>query len=175
MQTAINLAFGDGEYVFKLPIKRIVEIEAKAGPIDGVRHRLMHGGFGVQDVVEIIRQGLIGGGKGMVSGVETAVSALKANSLIDAYVDGQPLAEIAITARAIIMALYVGYEPALDAQKKARRESRAGKDRLGRRPLQLRPARTDARGRGADHHARICGPDVPSPAIGINRGSAAIH
>jgi len=119
MQTEISLAFADGEYLFRLPIKRIVEIEAKAGPIDAVRHRLLHGGFGIQDVVEVIRQGLIGGGKGMVSGVPVEVSALKANSLIDGYVDGRPLAETAITARAIIMALYVGYEPAIEAQKKS--------------------------------------------------------
>lgn len=124
MQTAINLAFADGEYVFRLPIKRIVEIEAKAGPIDGVRHRLLHGGFGIQDVVEVIRQGLIGGGKGMVSGVDVNVTDLKANALIDGYVDGKPLAEIAITARAIIMALYVGYAPAADdAQKKPSTEA----------------------------------------------------
>lgn len=120
MRTEIDLAFGDGTYLFRLPIKRIVEIEAKTGPIDGVRHRLLNGGFGIQDVVEVIRQGLIGGGKGMVSGVDVNVTDLKANALIDGYVDGRPLAEIAITARAIIMALYVGYAPAADdAQKKS--------------------------------------------------------
>lgn len=119
MQTSITLAFADGEYLFRLPIKRIVEIEAKAGYIDGVKHRLMHGGFGVQDVVETIRQGLIGGGKGFVSGVEVTVGDLKANSLIDNYVDDKPLAENHITARAIIAALYVGYSPAVDTQKKS--------------------------------------------------------
>lgn len=118
MQTSITLAFADGEYLFRLPIKRIVEIEVKAGFIDGVKHRLINGGFGIQDVVEVIRQGLIGGGKGMVSGVEVPVSDLRANSLIDNYVDDKPLAENHITARAIIAALYVGYAPAAAAQKK---------------------------------------------------------
>ena len=34
MQTSIILPFGDGEYRFCLPIKHIVEIEAKAGLIE---------------------------------------------------------------------------------------------------------------------------------------------
>lgn len=119
MQTEIALPFADGEYLFRLPIKRIVEIEAKAGPIDLVKHRLMHGGWGIHDVVETIRQGLIGGGKGEVSGVKVEVSALRANSLIENYVDGHALAEHHLTAKAIIAALYVGYAPAQEAKKKA--------------------------------------------------------
>lgn len=120
MQTSIPLAFGDGEYVFALPIKQIVALEAKAGPIDAVKHRLLFGGFGILDVVEVIRHGLIGGGKGMVNGIEAAVSELKANSLVDTYIDGKPLAEIDIIAKAIVTALYVGYTPeGEDTQKKS--------------------------------------------------------
>lgn len=111
MQTSVPLAFGDGEYVFALPIKQIVALEAKAGLIDSVRHRLLNGGFGIQDVTETIRHGLIGGGKGMVNGIETTVGELKANLLVETYIDGKPLAEIALVARAIIMSLYVGYTP----------------------------------------------------------------
>lgn len=126
MQTSIPLAFGDGEYVFALPIKQIVALEAKAGPIDMVRHRLINGGFGILDVVETIRHGLIGGGRGTVNGVESTVGELKANALVDAYIDGKPLGNVAITAQAAIMALYVGYEEP-DAQKKSvkPRKSRA--------------------------------------------------
>lgn len=119
MQTSIPLAFGDGEYTFALPIKQIVLLEAKAGPIDGVRHRLINGGFGIQDVSETIRHGLIGGGMGIVNGVEAKVSELRANILVENYIDGRPLAEVAITAKAIVMALYVGYAPAAEAQKKS--------------------------------------------------------
>lgn len=111
MQTEIALPFADGEYLFKLPIKRIVEIEAKSGPIDLVKHRLMAGGWSIHDVVETIRQALIGGGKGWVNGVAVEVTALRANSLIDNYVDGQAIAEHHLTAKAIIAALYVGYTP----------------------------------------------------------------
>ena len=119
MQTEIDLPFADGHYCFKLPIRRIVEIEEKAGPIDLVKHRLMHGGWGIHDVVETIRQGLIGGGKGEVNGQPIEVTALRANSLIENYVDGHAIAEHHITAKAIIAALYVGYAPAQEAKKKA--------------------------------------------------------
>lgn len=121
MQTSITLAFGDGEYLFALPIKQIVALEGKAGLIDEVRHRVLNGGFGILDVTETIRHGLIGGGKGMVNGTEFSVTELKANSLIDTYIDGKPLAEIALTARAIIAALYVGYTPDGEPKKKAQR------------------------------------------------------
>lgn len=118
MQTEIALPFADGEYLFRLPIKRIVEIEAKAGPIDLVKHRLMNGGWSIHDVVETIRQGLIGAGKGEVNGATIEVTALRANSLIENYVDGHAIAEHHLTARAIIAALYVGYTPAQEDKKK---------------------------------------------------------
>lgn len=126
MQTSIPLAFGDGEYVFALPIKQIVALESKAGPIDLIRHRLLDGGFGILDITETIRHGLIGGGKGSVNGIESKVSELKANALIEAYIDGKPLADVVMTAKAIIMALYLGYE-APGAQKKSpkRRQTRS--------------------------------------------------
>lgn len=126
MQTSIDLAFGDGSYIFALPIKQIIAMEAKAGPIDAVKYRLMNGGWSIQDITETIRHGLIGGGKGMVSGVESEVSALKANLLVDTYIDGRPLAEIAIIAQSIIAALYVGYEP---AQDEAQKKTEQGKNR----------------------------------------------
>lgn len=127
MQTSIPLAFGDGEYTFALPIKQIVALEAKAGPIDAVKHRLLFGGFGILDVVETLRHGLIGGGKGMVNDIEIKVSELKANHLIDTYVDGKPLAEIDIIAKAVITALYVGYAPedAAPQKKSVKRKSRS--------------------------------------------------
>lgn len=117
MQTEISLPFADGEYLFRLSIKRICEIEEKAGPIDLVKHRLIHGGWGIHDVVETIRQGLIGGGKGEVDGRAVEVGALRANSLIENYIDGHALAEHHITAKAIIAALFVGYTPAQDKKK----------------------------------------------------------
>lgn len=131
MQTEIDLPFADGIYLFRLPIKRIVEIEAKAGPIDLVKHRLMQGGWSIHDVVETIRQGLIGGAKGEVNGVAVEVTALRANSLIENYVDGHALAEHHITAKAIIAALYVGYAPAQEAKKKAPVKPRNRKSSTG--------------------------------------------
>jgi hypothetical protein len=130
MQTSIILPFADGQYLFRLPIKRIVEIEAKAGPIDLVRHRLLGGGFSIHDIVETIRQGLIGGGKGEVNGAEVKVSDLKANSLIENYVEDRPLADSHIIARAIIGALYVGYTPE-DEQKKSPVKPASKRNRSG--------------------------------------------
>ncbi|WP_066770104.1 gene transfer agent family protein [Sphingobium sp. CCH11-B1] len=131
MQTEITLPFADGEYLFRLPIKRIVEIEAKTGPIDLVKHRLMQGGWSIHDVVETIRQGLIGGARGEVNGVSVEVTALRANSLIENYVDNHALAEHHITAKAIIAALYVGYAPAQEAKKKAPVKPRSRKASTG--------------------------------------------
>lgn len=132
MKTSMPLAFGDGEYIVALPIKQIVALEAKAGPIDGVRHRLIGGGWSINDITETIRHGLIGGGKGMVNGVEVSVSELKANHLIETYVEGCPLADVMIKAQAIIMTLYVGYAPAADeAQKKSPKERASRKQSTG--------------------------------------------
>src|SRR5690606_4877922 len=102
-----------------------------AGPIDAVKHRLMYGGFGIHDVVEVIRQGLIGGCKGIVSGIDVEVSPLRASSLIDNYVDGEPLGDSHVTAKAIIAALYVGYDPASAAQKKTVSKGRGRKSSTG--------------------------------------------
>ena len=126
MQTSIDLEFGDGVYIFRLPIKQIIALETKAGPIDAVRHRLMHGGFSIQDVTETIRHGLIGGGKGMVNDVEIEVGELKANQLIAAYIDGKPLTSIALVAKAVIGALYVGYIPERAQKKRTSRKKSQG-------------------------------------------------
>ncbi|AYJ87671.1 gene transfer agent family protein [Sphingomonas paeninsulae] len=81
MQTHIDLLFGDGEYTFKLGLRQILAIEEKCGPIGEVFARLLkgryvgnvdgsgiglasEGAFRVDDIMETIRQGLIGGGAG---------------------------------------------------------------------------------------------------------------
>ena len=119
MQTELELAFGDGRYLFRLPIKQIVALEKKAGPIDAVKQRLIFGGYSILDVLEVIRHGLIGGGRGIVNGEEKAVSDLLATHLVETYAEGTPLADTAATARSVISALFVGYDPAADAQKKS--------------------------------------------------------
>lgn len=118
IRTDIVLPFANGRYLFKLPIRRIREVETLAGPIDLVRHRLLHGGYSIDDVIGVLQQGLIGGGKGWVNGTEVEVTTLRAESLIDNYVEGGALAEHHVTARQVIAALFVGYEPE-DGQKKS--------------------------------------------------------
>lgn len=119
MQTGLTLAFADGEYYFRLPIRQIVALEQKAGPIGAIKNRLITGEFSILDITETIRHALIGGGRGLVNGVEVTVSDLKANHLVATYVDDRPLGEGHVIAQAIIAALYVGYDPATQAQKKS--------------------------------------------------------
>lgn len=133
MQTHIDLFFGDGEFTFQLKIPQIVAVEDKCGPIGEVFARLLKGryvgpggpigisgeaAFKHADLVEIIRQGLIGGGKGLVDGEPVIVDSLKANKLIEVYVHGRPLTEAWAIATAVLSALIEGYEPVDETQKK---------------------------------------------------------
>lgn len=133
MQTHIDLFFGDGEYTFALKLPQIIAIEDKCGPIGEVYSRLLKGryigvasvgdasqaAFKHADLVEVVRQGLIGGGKGMVDGQPVEVTSLKANRLIESYVLGRPLREAWDIAATALLALIEGYEPVDDVQKKS--------------------------------------------------------
>lgn len=134
MQTHIDLFFGDGEYSFALKIPQIVAIEAKCGPIGEVWARVSRGqyhegtetlfiheeaAFKYDDLVEVIRQGLIGGGAGTVDGQPVTVMSREANTLLQAYVLSAPLVEAWKLARVILGTLIEGYEPVDEAQKKS--------------------------------------------------------
>lgn len=127
--TRITLDVFDGSYDFQLSLKGMIAIEEKVGMgIGGAYSRLMQGrfrngdedfgvpsesAFGVAMVLEIIRQGLIGGNKGRSDGKEFEVGALKANSLVDRYLDpgnSATLLEAWNLAAAIIHAAVVGVE-----------------------------------------------------------------
>lgn len=125
-QTEITLAFADGEYRFRLGLAQIAAIEEKCGPIGEVFARLMKGrylvngqplgataeaGFKLSDVLEPVRQGLIGGGGGLADGLEVPVSPPKANALVELYVASRPLMEGWSLAVAIMTALMEGYTP----------------------------------------------------------------
>jgi hypothetical protein len=123
----IDLEFGDGQYTFALPLAQISELQRKCGiGIGGLYARALKGitrvgnetmlvpgaaEFYALDVVETIRHGLIGGGKGVVNGEEIKVTPLIANRLIDTYVLGQPLVEAWKTATSILFAAIMGYDP----------------------------------------------------------------
>lgn len=131
MQTWVDLRFGDGAYKFALGLGQIAEIERKCDAgIGAIYARTLRGRFGTgaeeivpteaeyrfAELVEIIRQGLIGGGEGEVDEQPVKVSSVRANDLVDAYVLGigdrrTALRETWAVAASVLMALIEGYTP----------------------------------------------------------------
>lgn len=123
----IDLAFADGEYTFALPLPRIDELQRKTGVgVGALFARVLKGcvqikndvhlmpqnaEFHVLDIVETIRQGLIGGGRGMVNGEEVEVTPALAHRLIENYVLTEPLNRSWPMAGAILGACIMGYTP----------------------------------------------------------------
>jgi hypothetical protein len=151
VDTAIDLAFADGTYSFNLGLAQINEIQSKCGAgIGAIYARVCKGRylmesvtFGnpleseyrIDDLIETIRQGLIGGGKGMVDDKEVIVTAFRANELVANYVlaPGNPLKDAWTLAAAILTARIEGYTPPADnkpkadeGKKKAVKSGRAG-------------------------------------------------
>ena len=112
------IKFADGTYRFFLPMKQVLELERACGATDrdGIlhtksiytMHEEMGQGLGLdeagnpvylgggtahpRDIKEVIRLALIGGGSGLVDGVEVEVGPLKAQQLCEDYVyPAQPL------------------------------------------------------------------------------------
>lgn len=127
VQTSIDLAFADGEYTFRLGLAQIKLLQDKCGcGIGALYARVLRGrylvdnvnvgitgeaDFRIEDLHETIRQGLIGGGAGLVDGEVVAVTSIKASALVEGYVIGRPLKESWNLAAAVLMALVEGYEP----------------------------------------------------------------
>ncbi len=114
MLNQIDLAFGDGEYTFRLPFAACAEIERKAdATISQVYAQLMLGEASAMAVVETIRQGLIGGKMGYVDGKVVETKPHIVNALIERYVTGderQPFMESAQLAQAIMHGFMMGYD-----------------------------------------------------------------
>lgn len=128
MATDIRLEFADGEYRFALGLAQIEELQRKTGTgIGALFARVVKGAnrlgedivfapgqaeFHVLDLIETIRQGLIGGNSGEVNGAEVKVSPALANRLIGAYVyPNRPLSEAWEMAVSILGACVIGYNP----------------------------------------------------------------
>lgn len=129
----IELKFADGDYLFALPLARIAELERKCGApgapaaIGKIFARVLKGAaqttegetylvpavaeFYAVDLIETIRQGLIGGAHGMVNGEEIKVTPAIADSLIQGYVADRPLQEAWNLAVSILGATILGYDP----------------------------------------------------------------
>jgi hypothetical protein len=151
MNTAIDLAFADGTYTFDLGLAQINEIQSKCGAgIGAVYARVCKGryfvsdmaignpaeaDYRIEDLVAVIKQGLIGGAKGVVDGQEVPVTAFRANQLVENYVlaAGQPLKDAWTIAAAVLTARIEGYDPPKtdekpkpESKKKASKSGRAG-------------------------------------------------
>ncbi len=124
--TALDLKFGDGEYLFDLKLPQLAELQEKRGPIFTVYGRVLKGRFlfegtavaipeegeaYAEDLWETIRLGLIGGGRGLVDGKEIEVSALTASKLVERYCHTAPLRESWAVAAAVLAGRVVGFDP----------------------------------------------------------------
>lgn len=132
----ISLEWGDGEYLFRLPVGQIGELQTKCDAgIGKIYARLWAGRFvnrdgsvgfnpleaqfKYEDVVEVIRLGLIGGNHGMVDGNPIEVSPTKAQQLVRHYVHPRPMMENWSVAAAVLSAFIMGYSDPDDVKKKA--------------------------------------------------------
>jgi hypothetical protein len=129
-QASIDLEFGDGVYDFALPLPQIAELQRKTDAgIGKLYARVLRGcipdpkgggqwvlnpataEFFALDLIETIRHGLIGGGKGMVNGDEVKVTPQLANRLVDTYVLNQPLVDAWKVAATVLGVCVLGYDP----------------------------------------------------------------
>jgi hypothetical protein len=145
MQTEINLPFADGVYRFKLPLPMIHELQRKTNTGIGalfarvLKGRYMvgeesfgmptEGEYRVEDVMETMRCGLIGGGQGLVGGETVQVGPPLALELMNNYAyPAAPLKEAWGLAASILMACIEGYEE--PEQKKSPQETEQATDGL---------------------------------------------
>ena len=94
-----TIAWADGDYLFRLAIGQLRELQdlCGTGPF-AVFRRLQEGDWRVEDVRETIRLGLIGGG----------LAPERALILVKRYVDERPLMENLFTAQAVLIAAVIG-------------------------------------------------------------------
>ena len=124
LSTAIELDFADGRYRFWLGLPQANEFETKHGSIlrteDTLRASIgldaddnpvcIGGGDGTgQQVRDILRLGLVGGGWGIVDGERVEVSPNDAKALVERYSwPERPLAEVAPIAWRVLAAAVFG-------------------------------------------------------------------
>lgn len=126
-RNTIELEFGDGQYLFALPLAQINELQRKTDcGIGKLYARVLKGcvqmgaefvlvpgqaEFFALDLVETVRHGLIGGGKGTVNDEEIKVTPLIANRLVDTYVLGAPFKDSWSVAATVLGVCIQGYDP----------------------------------------------------------------
>lgn len=95
-----TIIWANGEDQFCLAkIGLLLDLEAKCNaPVGVIFGRLGSGNFGINDIRETIRLGLIGGG----------MSPDRAMTAVKSHVDGNPLASSVLTAYCVLEAVMVG-------------------------------------------------------------------
>lgn len=126
----ITLPFGDGIYTFALPAVQLASLQEARGwkvvwPDGAVGHKrkpfgliwreVASGEYDAGDLREIVRLGLIGGGRGVIgpknSRTEVKVEAVIALDLVEEYFDPMTTDDQWKLAYAIIGAVCVGFTP----------------------------------------------------------------
>ncbi len=99
--------FGDGEKLFAFPSRDlIIELETKTGHgVGAIFRRFRNSDYSLNEVTEIIRLGLIGGG----------TAPQEADRLVSVYAIGRPLSEVFAVADGVITTLFFGVEAINDA------------------------------------------------------------
>lgn len=142
-QTALELKFADGDYLFDLKLPQLAELQRlRECGIFKLYGRVLKGRFLMgdnpvalaeegeafaEDMFEVIRLGLIGGGKAMVNGEEAVVSPLRARQLVETYCHPAPLMESWSIAAAVLAARIHGFEPPTVKKKAPARARRSRK------------------------------------------------
>jgi hypothetical protein len=96
---SVEVFLGDGEHRFRLALGELRKLEERrgTGPL-ALLARLVQGDWRVDDVIDTLRFGLIGGGK----------TDQEAAALLRAFVEPQPLARHALTAALVLGAALHG-------------------------------------------------------------------
>jgi hypothetical protein len=141
--TALELKFGDGDYLFDLKLPQLNELQrVRECGVFKLYGRVMRGRYLLgdkpvavpeegeafsDDIYETIRLALIGGGKGLVNEQEVPVNAIRARQLVEAYCHPAPLREVWSVAAAILAARVEGYDPPTGKKKAPERAARPRK------------------------------------------------
>ena len=127
MANNIWLEFGDGQYLAHLKNKRIDEVETKCGAdLGDIYARTMTGVYRDADgewlimptearwknaeLVEIVREAFIGGGKAIIDGETKVIESYQVNRILQSYLEDRPRVELWKLAAAILHVTMEGRE-----------------------------------------------------------------
>lgn len=121
----VNLEFGDGAWLFRLPPVAVDKLQKMRGfdvvwpdgstgkrpkPIGMIVQEIMGGHFDIIDCTQIIILAAQSGLMKVVDGVEIPLTTIKARIEVEDILQGMPISEIHETARAIIGACWYGFD-----------------------------------------------------------------